>query len=348
MNGVMNKIWNLAMPLLSWSLYLIGLSFLFGYANGRVTWELVTRAFEMIILVPAVYYNTRIITPDFLYRQKYVYYILFTFAIVVVLVFYNSLIWYTVAPLITKTPASVNSFWDLLQPYYLFICLIDVALAWSIATGYALLATRHNEEQEIIQRKNQLLQAELRHLKAQIQPHFFFNTLNNIYSLSLENSAKVSNSILQLSAMMEYLLHDSTEDRQPLHRELDFLQNYVNLELLRFRYPQQVNYEVRGSADGKLIPPLLFLPLVENAFKHVDRSVSPYFISILIDIQEHGVTCLVRNNFQSSAERKGFGLENLRKRLILLYGSGSLYRLSTRINENTYESTLQIPFYQHD
>ncbi len=348
MKGVMNRILNLSMPILLWSLYLIGLSFLFGYANGRVTWELVTRAFEMIILVPAVYYNTRIITPNFLYRQKYLYYALFTLAIVVVLVFYNSFIWYSVAPWITNSPASVTSFWDLLQPYYLFICLIDVVLAWSIATGYALLATRHHEEQDIIQRKNQLLQAELRHLKAQIQPHFFFNTLNNIYALSLEHSTKVSNSILQLSAMMEYLLHDSTEDRQALNRELDFLQNYINLELLRFRYPQQISYEVRGSINDKLIPPLLFLPLIENAFKHVDRSVTHYFISILIEVKEHAVTCLVRNNFQPSAERKGFGLENLKKRLILLYGSANLYQLSTTIKDTTYETSLQIPFYQHD
>lgn len=169
------------------------------------------------------------------------------------------------------------------------------------------------------------LRLELNQLKSQVQPHFFFNTLNNLYSLSVQGSPKTPVVIANLSSIMRYVLYESAAEKVALSKEINFMQNYIDLERLRHNDPTIIQFNVQGHSENLLIEPLLFLPLIENCFKHSLQQAtqpSPIVISMLID--EHEIIFETRNkkaDVLASLPTKpgGIGLLNVRKRLSLLY-----------------------------
>jgi len=163
-------------------------------------------------------------------------------------------------------------------------------------------------------------------LKAQINPHFFFNTLNSIYSLSLDKSDKTPELILRLSELMRYIIYETSDDNVSMEKQLDFFRNYIYLEQLRTEEKIRIELEVKGKHTDLLIAPLLFLPFIENAFKHVAKEKdNPSFISILFDLSnEDSIVFSVKNKKYTSSRlinsnNEGIGLSNVRKRLNLLY-----------------------------
>lgn len=174
------------------------------------------------------------------------------------------------------------------------------------------------------ERRQAALQAELNFLKSQIHPHFLFNTLNNLYSLSLSESRQTPEIILGLSHILRYMLYECKADEVPLARDIEILENYIALEKIRYEDRLDLNVNITGTLDEQKVAPLLLLPLVENAFKHgAGETVEGAWINIDLAITGDQLKFKVANakpEVQPADERLDkIGLENVRKRLNFLY-----------------------------
>ncbi len=190
--------------------------------------------------------------------------------------------------------------------------------------------------------------AELQLLKSQVQPHFIFNTLNNIYMLSLKGSTQASDMIYRLSALLSYMLYDSKEDFISLDKEVEYIKNYINLEKIRYGDRLDVQLNVYKNVRNINLPPLLFLPLVENAFKHgVSKQVNDSWIHIDISLNKGVLIFKIENSCSDDVEviagfGHGLGLDNLSKRLQIIYKDK--HELKTMKEDDTYLAVLKIDF----
>lgn len=168
-------------------------------------------------------------------------------------------------------------------------------------------------------------QAELNLLKSQVNPHFLFNSLNSIYSLTLSNSQIAGDAVMKLSDLMRYLLESSKKRKVLVKQEFDFLQNYIDLEIIRLGKKAIVNSSFKGDLSGKIISPLLLIPFIENCFKHgISVNAKENEINIFVKLNENTVILQTSNNIapqriNPSSVKSGIGIENVKKRLQLLY-----------------------------
>ena len=165
-------------------------------------------------------------------------------------------------------------------------------------------------------------QAELQLLRAQINPHFLFNTLNNLYSLTLEKSDYAPATVVKLSELMRYMLETSRHEESALHAEINFIRNYLTLEKLRLNSRATIDFEVVGEPQHKTIASLLFIPFIENAFKHgINATVGDAFLYSQLRVEENELFFFIENSISTKLveENSGTGLENVRRRLHLLY-----------------------------
>jgi len=188
------------------------------------------------------------------------------------------------------------------------------------------------------------LRTELDFLKTQIQPHFFFNTLNNLYALAIEKSDKAPEVILKLSEIMQYVLYEVKEPKISLLKEINYIYSYLELEKLRFGNAVKSELNINGNIDDVNIPPLLFLPFIENCFKHGAKDNEDLKVNIVFKKNENGILFCVENNFATLASvdvKHGIGIENVKRRLQLLYSNA--YTLKTSVEDNKYVVELVIP-----
>lgn len=174
-----------------------------------------------------------------------------------------------------------------------------------------------------IQLQEEKRDAELQFLRAQIHPHFLFNTLNNLYGLALKNSPNTADSILRLSGLLDFILYECNSDRIPLEKEIILIQHYIELERLRFGNRLDIAFTYDTPSGDILLAPLLLLPFVENAFKHgASASNGSVFIKIDLHVAGKELWLQVENSKNGKTETngsKGIGLRNVEKRLQLLY-----------------------------
>ncbi len=165
------------------------------------------------------------------------------------------------------------------------------------------------------------MQAELSLLKQQLNPHFFFNTLNNLYALSLEKSDKAPESILLLSELMRYVIYKGNQPQVPIELEIRCLEDYIALQRLRIAIDSEITFTTSINDNTMTIPPLLLIIFVENAFKHgIEPAEKPGFLSLSLESSQKSLTFTCLNSFESLApSAEGIGLQNLRRRLELLY-----------------------------
>ena len=191
--------------------------------------------------------------------------------------------------------------------------------------------------------KNQNLTSELAFLKSQINPHFLFNTLNNIHTLAYKKSDQTAESIMKLSDLMRYMIYESNVDMVPLEQEIVHLRSFIDLQELRFKTADIVEFTTSGDQKEKSIAPLLILPLVENAFKHGTELNTKGAIKIHIDCRVEHLKFLVENKFNSRLTPNkdavgGIGLENIKRRLELIY----LDRYTLEVNESSDSFKVQL------
>jgi LytS/YehU family sensor histidine kinase len=209
------------------------------------------------------------------------------------------------------------------------------------------LQEKTEQQQKMDEIQVEKLKTEVNYLRAQINPHFLFNTLNNIYALSLEKSDKTPEIIMRLSKMMDYMLYESDELLVPLKNEVENLDNYVTIERLRQGNNGKINYTVKGEITDQRIVPLIFLPLIENGFKHgINQIIRAAFLDINLTISRDHIELSVINNFRpeavTSRDRNGIGLQNLTKRLELFYPGK--YKLELKQEMGIYDVHLNISF----
>lgn len=214
------------------------------------------------------------------------------------------------------------SFWDfLLFPETLrrsgFFAMLMLFMSGFIKIAQEWFRSEKQREELKVEKLN----AELKFLKSQINPHFLFNCLNTIYSLAHKRSDQTEHAILKLSTIMRYMIYDANVARVRLEQELKYLSDYIDIQRLRLPHDIEVTYDVRGNTTDLLIEPMLLVPFVENAFKHGISYAEPSFINIDILLDENMIRLIVKNSHfkERVAERGGIGLDNVMKRLELLY-----------------------------
>ena len=184
---------------------------------------------------------------------------------------------------------------------------------------------RIRAEMELKDMEAKQSQAELNLLKSQVNPHFLFNSLNSIYSLILSNSDVSADAVMKLSDLMRYLLESSKKRKVLVKNEFEFLQNYIDLEVIRLGKKATVSSSFKGNSSGKIISPLLLIPFVENCFKHgIGVIAKDNIITIDVELIDNLVMLSTSNSIvpqrnTSASSRRGTGIENVKKRLNLLY-----------------------------
>ena len=225
---------------------------------------------------------------------------------------------------------------------YTILALLSVT---SLYVLKLLFKNRHN----LFVLENEKLKMELNHLKAQVQPHFFFNTLNNMYALSVAGSPKTPAMIADLSGIMRYVLYNAEQDKVPLQQEVDFIKSYIELENLRHNNKESIEFSIQGDISNVFIEPLIFLPLIENTFKHsLQKDMPDKWVKLVLTVDDEEIVFQTANPAITSTPvavlEGGIGLKNVKKRLDLLYPGW--HQLNIHDEENVFTVTLAIKYKQ--
>jgi sensor histidine kinase YesM len=283
-----------------------------------------------------VYVNLRILIPGLLRKKFYIFYafwLIITLAVssLIILTLFYFLLHF-------NRPRLFSSYFFTTAFYVGVTSLVKFLHEWIEMQDIAL---RYNQ----VEREK--LEAELNTLKAQINPHFLFNSLNNVYSLSLINSKETPGMILKLSDLMRHVLYESRENFISLKKEIEFIQNFIELQRIRLSGKTDIKFQLSGEPNNKLIIPLIFEPFVDNAFKHGSKSIQDNpFIHIEIEIKEHWLYFKAKNSFDEAStyanpKASGIGLKNVKKRLAYLYAKDE-YDLKISKKENIFSVELRL------
>jgi two-component system, LytTR family, sensor kinase len=272
-----------------------------------------------LLLLPSYMLYSRLIVPKFLFVRKY-----FVFAVLTVLFF-------SMAQLLLFLLYHITlSFFDGPgQDYFTYTSITFVReSAWifiyiCLAVSIAFLRKKLGEEDQMEALQKENIYYKLRYFRTQLNPHFLFNTLNSIYSLSLQKAEKAPELVIRLADIMRFLIYECNEDKIPLNKEIEFIKNYIEIE--RIRYDADIQFTIEGDTENVMIEPFLFISFIENGFKHaIDNSFAKPFIYITLKVSPQQIALNVINNTSIELETQakkiqGKGLMNSKSVLELLY-----------------------------
>jgi two-component system LytT family sensor kinase len=301
---------------------------------------------ELLTLLPPdmllVYVNLYVLMPALLLRRKFVYYFTALLICISLISSLNILLHRLYALAGSTIFASVSDFNSRNFAGQFLNCIYLLALV----TAIKLLKDWMLQKQQLQEKEKQQVATELNFLKSQVHPHFFFNTLNNLYSLTLQKSDLAPEVVQKLSDLMSYMLYESGAPLVPLDKEICNLENYIDLEKLRFGPRLSLSFEKEGVTAPVRIPPLILLAFVENSFKHgMNHTTGDGRIDISLKVQPDrlwfSIDNPVESNVEAAGEKSGIGLKNVIRRLDLLYGTR--YQLDLSGTEKTFHVILKIP-----
>lgn len=223
--------------------------------------------------------------------------------------------------------------------------LLEILPTILILVGFKFAWDAQQKQKELEQLNTKIAESQLQFLQSQVNPHFLFNNLNNLYAYALEKSPKTPKIILELSDLLRYMLYDCKEKLVPLAKEIEYLANFIRLQELQIEDRGTVNFTISGQASDKRIAPLLLVVFVENCFKHSTSSMTENIV-IDIDLEIKGNQLRFRcanafsENGNTQSLSKGIGLENVKTRLDLLYPNA--YTLKIKTANNTYLVDLEL------
>jgi len=315
-----------------------------GSHNTRYTSEhiLINWGLYGIINVSLFYLNFLVLIPRFLTKKQYGLYIL----VLLASVFAYGAIKYGIGlifekDILTHISRSGKIAVTTFVPYFietLFVSFVFLFLSFVLKLGVAWVIN------ERIQRdlENQRLSAELAFLKSQINPHFLFNSLNSIYSLAYQKSDTTPDAILKLSEIMRYMLYESNDNKVDLSKELQYLQNFIELQKIRLGNKAYIDFKIEGKVTNQKIVPLLLIAFIENAFKHgiANDTLSPIRILITVDASQLHFYIQNKKHTNNKDSVGGIGLANVKRRLDLLYPGQ--YNLDIRDHLGTYTCELSL------
>ncbi|AUP77394.1 sensor histidine kinase [Flavivirga eckloniae] len=316
------------------------------YSGYRQLFEFTTAIVSLQIIT--AYTSIYFLIPHFLNRKKTVLFVLcFIVLLITMYALYILFKWYYYDPRyfdyynpIQKAEAE--------QPFWKRLTSISALLSKSIKfltpAALLLMARFYKNRQKYLKLNEQKRIAELTALRHQLNPHFLFNTLNNLYALALKKSDETPEVIEKLSDILDYMLYRCEDTYVPLNKEIELIKNYLSLEKLRYGKRVNITFSDQIDKDVK-IAPLLLLTFIENAFKHgVVQELNEAFISIKISLDENEIIFNILNSKPKlDIEKdtiKGIGLSNVKKQLELLYGNG--YSLYINDEKETYDVTLKL------
>jgi two-component system LytT family sensor kinase len=273
---------------------------------------------RLMILGMAVYYNVYRLIPQYLVDKKFLPYVGFLILTVLIVTPLESLLIYLKSSGHPNIRAEVveNLNWYFIPNFFVLATstVVKITVDWY---------TNIKEKQELV---TETMQSELRFLKSQINPHFLFNTLNSLYALTLKKSDLAPDIVLKLSEMMRYMLYECNEKWVPLSKEVNYIANYLELERIRQGNRVDILYEVEGLVSDQKIAPLMFIPFIENCFKHgLGSHISKGFVNIRLNVRGNDIDLRIENSKgevmpkQNHPRSGGIGLVNVRRRLDLLY-----------------------------
>lgn len=286
--------------------------------------------------VVLIYINWYFLMPAYLNKEKFWMYALYLIGLVLMVTLVKIMILY------------VRYYYDPDTQYFLLQNQAWIFISGFLITGSSTVIKiisewiKHQSEKRELERRS--MQSELNFLKTQINPHFLFNTLNNLYALTLKKSDLAPQIVLKISEIMRYMLYECVEKYVPLSKELQYMQYYVDLEKLRFDDKSLITFEIEGNTENLMIAPLILLPFIENAFKHGLKSSASAgsFCHIKLQVQEDQLTFTVVNSkIQHIPEldnHGGIGLVNVQRRLSLLYPDQ--YKLRVKNGRDRFEIAL--------
>lgn len=298
--------------------------------------------------IPVCYYIVYTLTPRYLYQKRvglYIIYLLLLAALNAIITYLLALVTYH---LLTGLPVfpSIFYFFTLLFE----MLLIDIILI-SISCIIKIISDRFFMEQQLLEIEKEKVSTELNFLRSQVNPHFLFNVLNTIYFQIENTNINARQSVEKLSEMLRYQLYECTTDKIQIHKELQYIENYVAIQTLRMERDFDIQLYIDHQMNDFLIAPLLILPIVENSFKHVSNFKESGKNSIHLTIKNpdnHILYIEAVNTYDQSFHQKhllqtgGLGVQNLKRRLELLYPCK--YELTIDKDENLYKTTLKLQY----
>ena len=323
---------------LFWLFVLLFYVVFFGRKNSNYLQTLFFVGLLMPVTIGTTYFLNYYLVPRYLMKERYGFFLLyFTYTLI------GSLFLEMMIAMLTfivmagvnirdMSPASIDIF-------FLLTSLL-VVVFFGVAIKMLLHWRQSKEDYQKLMRDK--VEAELKFLKVQLNPHFLFNTLNNLYYLTTEKSDKAPRAILELSEILDYVLHQGKSVYVPLENELKQVDNYISLESLRYEDRLKISKEITREMKGQVIGPMMLITLIENAFKHgVMKSTGKSWIIIKVACAPDRMEVNISNSWRNVPVGKGIGLENLRSQLNYLYpGKHSLEIESERKGEFSVKLTL--------
>lgn len=270
-----------------------------------------------------------ILLPRYFYKNKFLQFSIYTLVIIALVIFVEEAILEQLFYPDTRGKKFMGVFFNLLSTMPTVTILVGFKFAWDAL----------KQQQEVIKLRNLAKESELQFLKSQINPHFLFNNLNNIYAYAVEKSSKTPEIILELASVLRYMLYESKARFVPLKKEMEHIENFINLNKLHIEGRGEAAYKLEIQPSNFRIAPLILTVFIENAFKHSASSQTKNIeIIIKANLDAHGMlhfTC--KNNFLEQSNTtsldSGIGLKNVKKRLELIYPKAHTLRIKT---ENDY------------
>lgn len=282
-----------------------------------------------LVIIAIFYGNYFILIPRFFLRRKVKTYLGISIGLVIAVAFIP--IFFDLAEHRFIFHLGPKEFHQFIIGLLATLLAILVPLAFKIALQYT-------------DAKRERAKAEISFLRSQINHHFLFNSLNNIYSLSIKGSPKASDAIFSLSSIMRHMVTVGNSYKISLEKEIDFIHHYIAIQKLRLSENTLLNYQIQGDTEGKEISPMLLIPFVENCFKHGVSTTIPSSIDIVLEIGHNQIDLKTKNtiidNLHNENIKSGVGLENVKKRLEFEYPGH--YEFSNEIREGCYYSHLNI------
>ena len=332
-------------------LFLILPIFVFGRNNDRDVYWMYHYYYQLAFMIIAFYVNYLVIVPHFFFLKRKVYFFiilsLFTFLLLIV-----SQYLYEYFQLADLGPNKISG--EILSPrpnrFGLHPKLVDnfflLLIVLGFSSGMAIIQRLRKSESKQKEIEKARVDSELAFLKNQISPHFFFNALNNIYGLIAIDSDKAQQTVEKLSGLMRYLIYDSNIETIELQKEFDFTSKYIELMQQRLSPKIKLDIDISNNLPDVQIPPLLFIPFIENAFKHGISYREHSFVSVKLTTKDNNVVFECKNSIPTNREQNnnkgGVGIVNIQKRLNLIYGN--LFKLDINKVGKEYHVQLIIPF----
>jgi two-component system LytT family sensor kinase len=314
--------------ILFWTALLVYDSLVWGMVDGAFKEKFISSLVELPVKAGATYFTLYFLIDNYLIQKKYgTFLLLLLLSMAAFGILLRMVAYYIIYPAFYPDGVGIPLFF---LPKILIAIFVTYSLVAMVASFHLIRHYyKHQQTTQLLQQVAQQLEkeklaAELKLLKSQINPHFLFNTLNNLYVLTLNHSENAPLMVHKLSELMSYMLYDSNQIEVPLEKEIQYIKNYIDLEKIRYGERLEVTLNIYGNIEQLMIAPLLMLPFVENSFKHGARNqLSEGWIHIDIEVQDGCITLKVENskpNFRDDESKaSGIGLSNVRKRLEHLY-----------------------------